>query len=116
MVATKDKKSVVRESVTAADEQLRDYEMVLVISPEVGEDKFDAALKNVGQLIADMGGVVADIKQWGKRKLAYPIRGFSEGIYVLTQLRLKPLSNRAVEARLQISEEVLRYLLVRKGG
>jgi len=110
---TKVKKSVVKKALPVEDEQLRDYEMVLVISPELAEEKFNATLNNISQLITDMGGVVSDVKQWGKRRLAYPIKQFSEGNYVLTQLKLKPTLNREVEAKLQISEEVLRYLLVR---
>ena len=110
---TKVKKSVVKKALPVEDEQLRDYEMILVISPELAEEKFNATLNNISQLITDVGGVVSDVKQWGKRRLAYPIKQFSEGNYVLTQLKLKPTLNREVEAKLQISEEVLRYLLVR---
>ena len=110
---TKVKKSVVKKALPVEDEQLRDYEMILVISPELAEEKFNATLNNISQLITDMGGVVSDVRQWGKRRLAYPIKQFSEGNYVLTQLKLKPTLNREVEAKLQISEEVLRYLLVR---
>ncbi len=110
---TKVKKSADKKALAAKDEQLRDYEMVLIISPEIAEDKFNVTLNNISRLITDMGGVVSDVKQWGKRRLAYPIKQFSEGNYVLTQLKLKPALNREVEAKLQISEEVLRYLLVR---
>ncbi len=115
-VTTKVKKSVVRKAITAEDEQLRDYEMVLVISPELDEDKFNTTLNKINQLIADVGGEVSDVKQWGKRRLAYPIKHFSEGNYVLTQLKLKPTLNKEVEAKLQIHEEVLRYLLVRSSS
>ncbi len=114
--ATKVKKSVVKKTLPAEDEQLRDYEMVLVVSPELDEDKFNTTLNNISQLITDMGGEVSDVKQWGKRRLAYPIKQFSEGNYVLTQIKLKPTLNREVEAKLQIYEEVLRHLLVRLGS
>ncbi len=99
-----------------ADEQLRDYELALVISPEVAEEKIDASIANLSQLFSDMGGVVSDMKQWSKRRLAYPIKHFSEGNYVLARLRLKPTLCRELEAKLQISEDVLRHLLVRLGG
>ncbi len=99
-----------------ADEQLRDYELALVISPEVAEEKIDATIDNLSRLFTDMGGVVSEVKQWRKRRLAYPIKHFSEGNYVLTQLRLKPTSCRELEAKLQISEDVLRHLLIRSGS
>jgi small subunit ribosomal protein S6 len=109
---TRVKKGTAKKAITIEDEQLRDYEMVLVINPELDEEKFNATLNNVSQLITDVGGVVSDVKQWGKRRLAYPIKQFSEGNYVLTQLKLKPTLNREMEAKLQISEDILRHLLV----
>ena len=98
---------------TKEDEQLRDYELVLVISPEVVEEKFEATVDNISRFITEKGGVISDIERWGKRKLAYPIRHFVEGSYVLTHFKLNPASGKELEANLQISEEVLRHLLVK---
>lgn len=98
------------------DEQLRDYELALVLSPEVAEEKIDATINNISQLFTDTGGVVSEVKQWSKRRLAYPIKHFSEGNYVLAQLKLKPKLCRELEAKLQISEDVLRHLLIRLGS
>ena len=110
---TKNRRSVVKKTISIEDENLRDYEMVVIISPELAEDKFDTALSNISKIITNLGGIVSDVKKWGKRKLAYPIKQFAEGNYVLTKLKLKPMSNREIEAKLQINEDVLRYLLVR---
>ncbi len=94
------------------DTQLRDYELVLIISPEVVEEKFDATIDGVSQFITEKGGTISDVERWGKRKLAYPIEHFMEGNYVLTRFSLKPALSKELEANLQISEEVLRHLLV----
>jgi len=108
------KRKVAEEALIAEeDEQPRDYEMVLVINPEAAEEKFDAILNSVNQLITSLGGIVSDVEQWGKRKLAYPIKSFSEGNYVLTRFKLKPSLGRELEAKLRISEEVPRHLLIR---
>ncbi len=95
------------------DEQLRDYELVLIINPEVVEEKFDATVDSVSQFITEKGGTVSDVERWGRRRLAYPIEHFMEGSYVLTRFSLKPALSKELEANLQISEEVLRHLLVR---
>ncbi len=95
------------------DKQLRDYELVLIISPEVVEEKFDATIDNVNQFITEKGGIVSNVERWGKRRLAYPIEHFMEGSYVLTRFRLKPALSKELEVNLQISEEVLRHLLVK---
>jgi len=102
-----------KEVLKVEDESLRDYELVLIVSPEVGEEKFEAIVDNVSQFITGKGGAISDVERWGKRKLAYPIRRFMEGSYVLTRFRLKPALSQELEANLQISEEVLRHLLVR---
>ncbi|MFC2041336.1 30S ribosomal protein S6 [Chloroflexota bacterium] len=95
------------------DEQLRDYELVIVISPEVDEEQLETAVNNVGQFVAGKGGVASEVERWGKRKLAYPIRHFVEGNYVLTRFKMKPEFGKELEANLRISEEVLRHLLIR---
>ena len=94
------------------DKQLRDYELVLIISPEVVEEKLDATIDNISQFITEKGGTISDIERWGKKRLAYPIEHFMEGSYVLTRFRLEPLLSKELETNLQISEEVLRHLLV----
>jgi small subunit ribosomal protein S6 len=110
---TKSKKEKAGKPQAAEDKELRDYEMVLVLSPELTDDRLNTTLDSVSKLVTDAGGVVSKIKQWGKRKLAYPIKRFSEGNYALVTMQLRATTGKEVEAKLQISEDVLRYLLVR---
>ena len=103
---------VSEEALKAKDEQLRDYELIMIISPEVAEEKFDATIDSVSRFITEKGGTVADVEQWGKKRLAYPIGRSREGNYVLTRFSLQPALTKELEVSLQISEEVLRHLLV----
>jgi small subunit ribosomal protein S6 len=98
--------------VTQEDKQLRDYELVVIISPEVDET-IDSVIDSVSRFITENGGTVSAVEQWGKRKLAYPIKHFMEGSYVLTRFKLQPKWSKQLEASLQISEEVLRHILVK---
>jgi len=95
------------------DKRLQDYELVLIISPEVEDEVLEATIDNVSKFITGSGGTISNVERWGKRRLAYPIRHVLEGKYVLTQFRLEPALSKQLEANLQISEEVLRHLLVR---
>ena len=95
------------------EEPLRDYELIFIISPEVEEDKMGAAIDNVTQFITGKGGTISEVEQWGKRKLAFSIKRFTEGNYVLARFKMKPELTKELEADLQISEEVLRHLLVK---
>jgi small subunit ribosomal protein S6 len=64
---------------------LRDYELTVVISPSVADDEVTATLeKKVSQLITERGGSITEVKPWGRKKLAYPIKNYTEGNYVLT--------------------------------
>ena len=94
---------------------MRDYELVVILSPELAEEDVPAAIDRLSQLIADRGGEVKDVNRWGRRKLAYPIKKHLEGDYLVTQVRLDPNRTSDIEAGLRISEEVLRHLLVRVG-
>jgi small subunit ribosomal protein S6 len=87
--------------------------LVVVIDPEIDEEKLSATLDRISQLVTTRGGEVIDVDRWGKRKLAYPIKRRSEGDYVITHFRLEPAQAAELEAGLRLSEEVLRHLLVR---
>jgi small subunit ribosomal protein S6 len=97
-------------------EQLQDYELVLVVSSEAGEEALETALKNVSQFITGKGGVISEEERWGKRKLAYPIKRNLEGNYALTRCKMKPTWTKELDASLNISEHVLRHLLLKVGG
>lgn len=95
------------------EEQLCDYELVVIISPAVEEEGFEAAIESVNRFVTGRGGVVSGVERWGKRRLAYPIKHYGEGSYVLTRFRMKPEDNRELESNLRISEDVIRHLLIK---
>jgi len=95
------------------DAKLNDYELVVIINPEIVDENLETAINNISQFITERGGVISGVEQWGKRRLSYPIKHFMEGNYVLTQLKLRPTLSQGLQARLQISEDILRYLLIK---
>jgi small subunit ribosomal protein S6 len=104
---------VAEKVVTETAEGLRDYELVLIVSPQLSDEAFDATIDKYSRMITGKGGTIGDTQRWGKRKLAYPIKHFGEGNYVLFKSKMKPATSRELEASLRISEEVVRHLLVR---
>ena len=92
---------------------MRNYEFVYIISPEVEEEDLQGVTERVGRMIADGGGEVLRLDSWGRRRLAYPIRRFREGHYVVAQIQLEGGAISELRARLALTEEVIRYLLVR---
>jgi small subunit ribosomal protein S6 len=99
--------------VSQEDKQLHDYELMVIISPEVEDEAIDSVIGSVSRFITENGGTVSTVEPWGKRKLAYPIKHFMEGNYVLTRFKLQPKFSKQLEASLQISEEVLRHILIK---
>lgn len=99
--------------ITKKAERLCNYEMVVIISPEVVDEQLEAVISNISGFITGMGGTISEIERWGKRNLAYPIKHFVSGTYVLARFTLKPTSCKEMENNLKISEPVLRHLLVK---
>ena len=106
-------KKTSKEAVKVEEKQLRDYELVLIINPEAEETVLETVVNNVSQFVTGKGGVTSEAERWGKRKLTYPIKHFLEGSYVVTRFKMSPVWSKELEASLQISEDVLRHLLIK---
>ena len=94
---------------------MRDYELVVIISPQVAEENVESITERVKQFVANAGGEVTKTDPWGLRKLAYPINDFREGYYVVLQFKMDPKGTNNLERDLKLTEEIIRYLLVRLG-
>ena len=92
---------------------MRDYELVMVVSPEVADEAVPTTVERVQQFIQERGGEVKRVDPWGRRKLAYPIRRHREGHYVVAQISLDPQAVRALEGNLELAEDVIRHLVVK---
>lgn len=94
---------------------MRDYEMVMIISPEVADDDLSGVIDKVSDFITSRGGEIVQVDRWGKKKLAYPVQRFREGNYVLSRFKFEPGMTTELEADLKISENILRHMVVRLG-
>jgi small subunit ribosomal protein S6 len=100
---------------TVATVDVNEYELVVIVTPEVTEEKQEARLNTIGQYITGHGGTITNVDKWGKRRLSYPIKKSFDGIYTVFKFTLPPGASRELENNLRISEDVLRYLMVRVG-
>jgi len=94
---------------------MQNYELVTIISPEVNDERVLEVVDKMNQLISDKEGVVEGTERWGMKKLAYPIKRFMEGNYIVTLFKLEPKFVKELETNLRASEEVLRHLVVKVG-
>ena len=89
------------------------YELVYIISPEVSDEELPQVIEKMSQSVANAGGNVVEVAQWGRKRMAYPIRRFAEGNYVFNRIELEPVKVKEIEANLRLSDEVLRHLVVK---
>ena len=95
-------------------ERTRQYELVMILSPESTEEEVSGTVENVHGYISDGGGTVGEHETWGLRRLAYPLRKFREGNYVLTYFESSPAAISELEDNLKASQEIMRFLVTRK--
>jgi small subunit ribosomal protein S6 len=93
---------------------LRDYELVVVLSPEIVEEDLPAAIERVTGAFTSRGGEIVETREWGRRRLAYPISRHTEGNYIISHLKIDPARTHEIESQFNIAEDILRHLLVRK--
>ena len=93
---------------------LRNYELMMVLLPDMDDDAKEEALNRVNRYVDDNGGTIESQEKWGNvRKLAYPINDHTEGSYILTNLKLEPSSVGDLDASLKVSENILRHLIIK---
>lgn len=90
------------------------YEVMYIVKP-IDEEAFEACVKKFDALIANNGGTVEKTDRWGKKRLAYEIQDFVEGLYVLTTFQATGATVKELDRVMKISDDILRHMIVRKG-
>lgn len=88
------------------------YEMVVLFRPEF-EAKMDEPLKTVADLVKDNGGEIVSEDDWGRKELAYKIAGETHAVYRVYQLDLPADAPAKIDAVLNITDAVIRHLIVK---
>jgi small subunit ribosomal protein S6 len=93
---------------------VRSYELMLLLHPTMEEEAIDAVIEKVSSIITSANGEVVKVDKWGKRRTAYEVKENTEGFYVVIDFKADNEATTEVDRVLKITEEVLRFLLVRK--
>lgn len=91
---------------------MHQYEMAILYHADLEID-LDKASNKVEKIIKDSKGKIINVDNWGKRKLAYPINKQEHAIYAFYQVELSPQEVSKIEATLNITDEVIRFLITR---
>ena len=92
---------------------MRIYETIFILKPDLPDDEADRIVAQMEAIITSSGGTLRKTDRMGRRRLAYLIRRYREGQYVLLESECEAAAVQEVERRLKVTEPVLKYQTVR---
>ena len=91
----------------------RTYEVLFIIRPDLQEEDLDKLISNLETQATNAGATVKNLERMGKRRLAYLVRKFTDGFYVLLTVQADGKAIHEIERRLRVSEPVIKFISVR---
>ena len=91
----------------------RTYEIMFIIRPDVEEADLDKLVEGFQKNVTDGGGEIRSTEKMGRRRLAYTVRKFNDGFYVLLTVTAPGSLMAEIERRLRVSEQVIKFITVR---
>lgn len=90
------------------------YETMYILRPDVNEERLDQAINQYQEILTENGAEKLDTQHRGKRRLAYEIQRFKEGIYIQMNYDAPGAAIAKVEKAMRMSEDVIRYLTIKQ--
>ena len=91
----------------------RTYELMFIVRPDMLDDDLDKLVSMLESAVTTAGGAVKSVERMGKRRLAYAVRRFHDGIYILLTVEGGGAVVHELERRLRVTEPVIKFLTVR---
>ena len=91
----------------------RTYEVMYIVRPDVEEADLDKLIEGFEKNVTDGGGEIKSTEKMGRRRLAYTVRKFNDGFYVLMTIAAEGSLIGEIERRLRVSEQVIKFITVR---
>jgi len=91
----------------------RTYELMFIVRPDMAEEDLDKLISTLETAVSSSVGTVKSVERMGKRRLAYTVRRFHDGVYVLLTVEGSGGLIHELERRLRVTEPVIKFLSVR---
>ena len=91
----------------------RTYEVMFIVRPDMPEEEQEKLISNLESNVSNSGGTVKNVERMGKRRMAYIVRRFQDGIYMLMTLEGPGAMVHELERRLRVTEPVIKFITVR---
>ena len=89
------------------------YETIYIVNPTLDDDSLKEAIDKFSDLIKKLKGTIVKINEWGKRKLAYDVKRFDKGYYVVLDFCALPKMLTELERNLKLDDRILKYITVK---
>ena len=89
------------------------YEAIYIISPTIDEEQVKATVEKFSNLVSE-NGELEKVEEWGRKKLTYEVQDQKEGYYVLMNFSANPDFPSELERNFKITEDILKYLIIRR--
>jgi small subunit ribosomal protein S6 len=93
---------------------MRNYELMYIVKPELDEEQLTGVIEKFANLIAANGGEVVSTDKWGKRRLAYEIKDYREGVYILVNFKGEAGTAQELDRVMKITDDILRFMIINK--
>jgi small subunit ribosomal protein S6 len=92
---------------------MRVYEVLFIVAPNTEEDDVNALVTQMSDVLTGQGATISKVDRMGRRRLAYPIGKFNEGIYVVLTVEGTGSEIAEVERRMRVNDAIIRYITIR---
>ncbi len=93
---------------------MRKYEIMYIIRPNMEEEARKAVVERFNNVLTENGAEITNVKEWGKRRLAYEIEKFRDGYYMILNVVAKPAAVQEFDRLARISEDIIRRIVVKE--
>ena len=92
---------------------MKNYEVMFIVKPNLEDEATNVVCENMKKVLENMGANIKDVKNMGRRELAYEVKGFKNGNYFLLVAEATPEAVKEFDRVANINEDVIRHIVVR---
>jgi small subunit ribosomal protein S6 len=93
---------------------MRKYEIMYIIRPNMDDEARKAVVERFNNVLTENGAEITNVKEWGKRRLAYEIKDFRDGYYMIVNVMSEPKAVQEFDRLAKISEDIIRHIVVKE--
>jgi small subunit ribosomal protein S6 len=93
---------------------MRKYEIMYIIRPNIEDEAKKALVERFNTILTDNGAELTEVKDWGKRRLAYEINDFRDGYYQIVKVNAVPAAVEEFSRLAKISEDIIRHIVIKE--